>query len=76
MQPNVVRMIVLRSLYKHNDQIQKIQGDAQIHVFLESRDKVMMDLEKQLKIELQEVLDNLSPDTTVTQFIHQIYSHI
>lgn len=76
LQPNVLRMIVLRSLYKHNDSIQKIQGDMQIHVFLESMDKVMMDLEKQLKTELQEVLDDISPNATVTQFIQQIYSYI
>lgn len=48
----------------------------QIHVFLESMDKVMMDLEKQLKTELQEVLDGISPNATVTQFIQQIYSYI
>lgn len=76
LQPNVLRMIVLRSLYKHNDSVQKIQGDMQIHVFLESMDKVMMDLEKQLKTELQEVLDGISPNATVTQFIQQIYSYI
>ena len=75
-QPNVLRLLVMRSLFKHNEQIKIIEGNVSVHIFLESPEQILKDLSKQLKNDLKEVFDNTTPDTTVSQFIKSIYTHL